>query len=581
MTSSETISQLSHRLWRALSKHRRNQSIGLLLLMVVGALTEILSISALIPFLGALASPERIFDNSNLQPLFGVLGINKADDIIMPLTVAFCAASLASAGMRIAVLRLSVGYAFGLGKEISEEIYRRSLNQPYAVHIARNSSEVINGIAIKVSEVIFYVIVPAMSLLSGIFISVAISLTLAFIVPIEAFASLVPFGILYALTMKKVRGRLKENSDKIARESTNVIRHLQEGLGGIRDILVDGRQEVFIRNFIFSDSTLRNAQRDNQITSQTPRFVIEAVGMVLVAVLALVMSRGSLGVEHVIPTLAAMALGLQRMLPALQQIYHSWSLIHSAEGSLRETLKLIKQPMPRAMRGEMGSFNFNREIRLEGLGFQYGPGMPRILNDLNLVIPKGSRIGFVGETGSGKTTLLDIIMGLLHPTEGRMLVDDIEVVQDNVDAWRPHIAHVPQDIYLTDGTVRDNIAFGVSPSEIDDEAVRAAAHQAQIGDVIDTWPQGYDTKVGERGIQMSGGQRQRIGIARALYKKAEVIIFDEATSALDSDTEAAVMTAIEALDERITLLIIAHRISTLKNCDQIVEIGRSQSAVAA
>jgi ATP-binding cassette subfamily B protein len=427
--------------------------------------------------------------------------------------------------------------------------------------------------------VIFYVIVPAMTLLSGAFMSIAIIATLAMIVPIAAMGSFASFGLLYALMMKKVRRRLKDNSEKIARESTNTIRYLQEGLGGIRDILIDGRQEVFISTFARADATMRNAQRANQVTSFVPRYMMDSLGMVLIAALALFLSRGSGGVASVVPTLAALALGLQRLLPSLQQLYQSWSTIHSAEASLRETLKLLEQPMPPVARTEIPPLRFNKEIRIEKLGFQYSPDTPRILNGVDLVIPKGSRVGFVGQTGSGKSTLLDIVMGLLHPTHGRLLVDGVEVTPQNVDGWRPHIAHVPQDIYLTDGTVRENIAFGVPPAEIDDDAVRGAARLAQIGNVIESWSQAYETKVGERGVQLSGGQRQRIGIARALYKQADVIIFDEATSALDSDTEQAVMDAMQTIGERITVLMIAHRTSTLKNCDQIVELGRQPAAM--
>jgi len=582
MTSPDSMRQMSARLWRALKPERRKQFFGLLLLMVAGSMTEVISIGAVLPFLGALGNPERIFANPALHPLYRLLDITSPQDVIVPLTLAFCAASLAAGAMRVAVLRLSVGYAFGLGADISNEVYRRSLHQPYAVHVARNSSEVINGIAIKTSEVIFYVIVPAMTLFSGVFMSVAVIATLASIVPMAALGSFVVFGMLYTLMMRKVRLRLKENSEKIARESTNIIRYLQEGLGGIRDILIDGRQEVFVSTFARADWTLRNAQRDNQVTSLTPRYIMDAAGMMLIAMLALFLSRGSGGgMTEALPTLAALALGLQRLLPALQQLYQSWSTIHSAEGSLRETLKLLEQPIPPAVRADVPWLKFDSEIRIERLGFQYAPDTPLILNGLDLVIPKGSRVGFVGQTGSGKSTLLDIVMGLLHPTQGRMLVDGVEVTRDNVDGWRPHIAHVPQDIYLTDGSVRENIAFGVPPAEIDDAAVCRAARLAQIGEVIDSWTRGYETKVGERGVQLSGGQRQRIGIARALYKNADLLIFDEATSALDSDTETAVMTSIEALDARVTILIIAHRTSTLKTCDQIVELGRVPAVAAA
>jgi ATP-binding cassette subfamily B protein len=305
---------------------------------------------------------------------------------------------------------------------------------------------------------------------------------------------------------------------------------------------------------------------------------MESAGMVLIALLALMFSGGASGVSSAIPMLAALALGLQRLLPSLQQAYQSWSTINGAEASLRDTLKLLEQDMPTAPGRLPEPLAFNDEIRARKLRFRYGKGTPWILQGVDVVIRKGSRVGFVGATGSGKSTLLDIVMGLLHPDEGELLVDGVPITSGNVASWRTHIAHVPQDIFLTDGSVRENIAFGVPLDQIDEEAMRRAAHLAHVGTTIENWAKGYDTVVGERGVQLSGGQRQRIGIARALYKNADVFIFDEATSALDIDTEEAVMQSIELLPRRITVLIIAHRLSTLKNCDYLVELGKPAAA---
>lgn len=575
-TTPDSLNRMMLRLWRAIGPHRRHQFLALLALMVLGSLTEVISIGAVLPFLGALASPERIFSHPSLQSLWSAAGITTPQQVILPLTVAFCSASLIAGGMRVLLLRLSLGYAFGLGSDLSTEVYRRTLHQPYSVHVARNSSEIINGIAIKTSEVIFYVIAPAMTLISAALMSIAIVLTLANIVPLTALASFAVFGIMYAAMVKFLRRRLRTNSAIISRESTHAIRHLQEGLGGIRDILLDGTQESFVATFQRTDLALRAAQRDNSFVGMSPRFMMESAGMVLIALIAYGFTHGGAGVASVIPMLAALALGLQRLLPALQQLYHSLSTIHGAEESLREMLKLLEQRLPEESNAQSDTpLAFEREIRMRGLSFRYGDNTPWILDDQDLVIAKGARIGFVGETGSGKSTLLDIAMGLLHPTRGELLVDDIPVTDANVASWRPHIAHVPQDIFLTDGSVWENIAFGVPRDRVDEAAVLRAAELAQIGSTIKSWGQGFDTIVGERGVQLSGGQRQRIGIARALYKKADVFVFDEATSALDTATEEAVMQAIEQMDERITILIIAHRVTTLKNCDRIVELQRA------
>jgi ATP-binding cassette subfamily B protein len=258
----------------------------------------------------------------------------------------------------------------------------------------------------------------------------------------------------------------------------------------------------------------------------------------------------------------------------MQQAYASWSSIRAGQTSLQDTLDLLDQPLPSyAGQPIPKPIKFNKAIRLNQLGFSYDQNKSYVLKQINLSILKGSRVGFIGATGSGKTTLLDIVMGLLQPSEGCLEIDGEVITPANQRAWQTHIAHVPQAIYLADSTIEENIAFGVPKEKIDFERVRHAAHKAQVAEVIDSWPLGYQTLVGERGICLSGGQRQRIGIARALYKQADVIIFDEATSALDSETEQAVMHAIDALSNELTLFIIAHRLTTLKSCNLIVELG--------
>jgi ATP-binding cassette subfamily B protein len=295
--------------------------------------------------------------------------------------------------------------------------------------------------------------------------------------------------------------------------------------------------------------------------------------MVLIAWLAYVLALQPDGLVKAIPILGALALGAQRLLPALQQAYGSWSAIKAGHVSLQDTLELLDQPIIDGEgRNTPSGMTFQQQVRLVDLSFRYGDQLPWVISNLNLNIYKGDRIGFIGSTGSGKSTLLDIIMGLLQPTSGKLEIDGQVVTSTNNSSWQSHIAHVPQSIYLADSTIQENIAFGVPKEKIDPHRVRKAAEEAQIAELIESWPNKYKTFVGERGVRLSGGQRQRIGIARALYKRADVIIFDEATSALDNETEQAVIKAIENLSKDLTLLIIAHRLTTLKNCNRIVEL---------
>ncbi len=568
------------RLWLHISSHRRKQFYCLFLLIVVASFVEIVSIGSALPFLSALTMPTKVYEAEAVQPLIKMLGLTSPEQILLPLTVVFCLTALLAGAIRLLLQYATNRISFAAGSDLSISIYRRTLYQPYFVHIARNSSGVISGISGKANGVIYSTILPVLTLLSSGVMLFSILSALLYMNPSVAIITFLGFGLIYTFITRFTRNQKNKNSQHIARESTQVIKSLQEGLGGIRDILIDGSQEVYCQAYRKADFQLRQAQASNQLLTQSPRYVVEALGMVLIASLAYVFIQESDGVENVIPILGVLALGAQRLLPVLQQAYASWSTIQSGQASLQDTLDLLEQPLPVYIKEiPIKALRFEKHISLNQLGFRYGKSSPWVLRGLDLKIPKGSRVGFIGATGSGKSTLLDIIMGLLMPTEGHLYVDEVSITPKTQPAWHSHIAHVPQGIFLSDSTIEENIAFGVSKELIDRDRVIQSARQAQIAESIEGWKDGYQTVVGERGIRLSGGQRQRIGIARALYKQADVIILDEATSALDNETEEAVMDAIDNLSSDLTVLIIAHRITTLRNCSQIVKLnnGRIES----
>ncbi len=542
--------------------------------MIAASFAEIISIGAVLPFLAVLTAPDRIFQLPAAQPLIRAAGMTNASQLLFPLTITFGIAALLSGAMRLILLWASTRLSFATGADLSISIYRRTLYQPYAVHVARNSSEVINGISTKANGVIYSIIVPALTLISSSIMLTTILLALLSIDPIIALAAFAGFGLIYAGIIRLTQNQQLMNSQCIARESTQVIKSLQEGLGGIRDVLIDGSQGAYCKIYSNADLPLRKAQGNSTFIAQSPRFGIEALGMMLIAILAYLLAKQPDGIAKAIPVLGALALGAQRLLPVLQSAYSSWSGIQGGEVSLCDTLELLDQPMPDYVDQPPAQPHlFHQQINVNNLSFRYTGQTPMVLNNLSLSITKGSRIGFIGVTGSGKSTLLDIIMGLLQPTAGDIEIDSQPLTAANNRAWQAHIAHVPQSIFLADSTIEENIAFGVPKVKIDHNRVKQAARQAQMADIIESWPKNYQTCVGERGIRLSGGQRQRIGIARALYKQADVIIFDEATSALDNETEQAVMQAIESLGNELTILIIAHRLTTLKNCTLIVELA--------
>jgi len=562
-------------LWCHLSKRRQKQFLLLLILMVVASLAEIISIGTVLPFLGVLSNPEQVYQHSLMQPVIQILAITEPRQLILPLTILFITSALLTGVIRLLLLYAMTRFSFATGADLSINIYRRTLYQEYEVHVSRNSSEVINGIISKTGTVIGGVISPTLTLISSIILLVGIMSALFAINPTIALSGSIGFGLLYWMVIRYTKTHLIENSKTIADQSTQMIKSLQEGLGGIRDVLIDGTQQFYCKLYRNADLPLRRASGDNQFISGSPRYAMEAIGMILIAGLAYLLTNQEGGMLSAIPVLGALALGAQRLLPALQQIYGSYSVIKGSKSSFEDVLNLLAQPLPAyAGQTEPEPISFAKEIKLNNLNFRYTEDSPWVFKNINLSIKKGSRIGFIGVTGSGKSTLLDIIMGLLSATTGVLSIDQQPIDNQNRRAWQAHIAHVPQNIYLSDGTIEENIAFGIAKELIDHQRVKKAAQQAQIAELIEQWKDGYQTFVGERGIRLSGGQRQRIGIARALYKQADVLIFDEATSALDNKTEQAVMSAIEGLDKKLTILIIAHRLTTLKGCDQIIDISK-------
>ncbi len=570
---SENISNLLGRLWHHLHRRRRFQ-FGLLTgLMLVSALAEVVSLGTVLPFLGILVAPDRVLNHPLIGGIVQDWGITSADQLLLPLTLAFITVALIAGAIRIFLIWSSTRLAFTTGADLGIEIYRRTLYQPYWVHVSQNSSEVISGITKKTDAVVFSVLVPLLTLVSSAFLVVAIIIILIVIDPIMASLAGFSFGFSYALITWVSRRQLRRNSHYIAREQTQVNKALQEGLGGIRDVLLGGAQSVYCDVFRRADQKLRQAQGSVIFIGGSPRHALETLGMVLIAALTYALSQQVGGISTALPVLGVLALSAQRLLPSLQQIYYAWSSIAGYQASLADTIALLDQPLPeKFQKSKTIPLLIQDKICLEDVRFRYISEGPWVLNGLNLVIAKGARVGFVGSTGSGKSTTLDLLMGLLLPTEGKLLVDGQHISGNRLTAWQRSIAHVPQSIFLADTTLAENIAFGVPAENIDMERVQQAARQAQIADFIERSPEGYKAFVGERGVRLSGGQCQRIGIARALYKQASVLVLDEATSALDNATEQSVMDAIGELNRDLTILLIAHRLSTVQHCDLIVEL---------
>ena len=557
------------------SKRRKYQFCILIILMLLAVGAELFSIGAIIPFLSVIAEPSKVFEMPIAQPVINAISITSPDQLLLLITLFFCIAVVSASGLRLLLMWASTRLSYAFGADISIEIYKHTLYQPYNFHCARNSSEIISGISTKSNNVINGIVLPSLTILTSLVIALSIFIFLILINPIIALTTFLGFGLIYGGIVYHARKRLLRDSELIAFESTRVIKALQEGLGGIRDVLLDGTQNVFCDTYRASDLPLRRAQGNNFVVAQAPRFFMEGLGMVLISIVAYSVAQSPDSFSDAIPLLGGLALGAQRVLPVIQAGYNSWSAINGSISSLRDIMDLLRQPIPlEALADVTDPLVFEEEIKVQDLGFRYSPEMPYVFQNVNITIPKGSRVGFKGTTGSGKSTLLDILMGLLQPVDGVLTVDKTPITSSNLRAWQLSIAHVPQNIFLVDSSIKENIAFGIPIHLIDTSRVVEAAKRAQIWKFIEDLPNQLNTKVGEQGVLLSGGQKQRIGIARALYKKASVIIFDEATSALDNETEIKVMDAINDLGKDITLLIIAHRLGTLENCDLIIDLGK-------
>jgi ATP-binding cassette, subfamily B, bacterial PglK len=573
-----SLRNLLPRLWRHFKHRRKIQFILIFVFTLFTSVAEIMSIGAIIPFLGVLTSPGELFSQPFFKPFLSALNITQVEELLWPVTVIFCVSAIVSAIMRFSLMVMQTRFGHALGSDLGLSIYRGTLYQPYTVHLSRNSSEVIAGVSRKVEMLVYDTIGPFLLLMSSSVFLVAIFFVIVMVNPIVAITSALGLGVVYGLIVALSKSALLKSSDTLNRTLNTMFKVLQEGLGGIRDVLIDGSQEIYANSYRTADRRLRRAQGNVTIIGVAPRFGVEAIALVSIALAAYYLSDNSEELMSAIPLLGALALAAQRCLPAAQQLYSALARIRGSQAQLVESLAFLDQPLPDSLFEKAPApLSFKKNIILKEISFKYSNDAPWVLkHGFNLEIKKGSRIGFIGETGSGKSTLIDIVMGLSYPSKGSLEVDGIVVGEKNVRQWMHHIAHVPQAIFLSDTSIAENIAFGVPKEKIDFIRMQQAAKNAQLSGTIELLSEKYDTVVGERGIRLSGGQRQRIGIARALYKKADVIVFDEATSALDDDTEMAVMDAIDALSEDLTIIMVAHRLSTLKKCTEIVELKDGQ-----
>ena len=558
---------------------------AIVLMMAVGmAVLETAGVASVMPFLSVLGNPGIVETNPVLATAYEVGGFASVDAFLMTLGVGAFALIVTSAVFRAVTLYAITRWSMMRMHSLSERLLETYLRQPYAYFLDRHSGDMSKTILTEAGQVTNTVIRPAMDVIAHGTVLTAIIVLLVVVDPALAVGVAGVIGAAYALIYLGVRGFLGRIGSDRVRANKERFTAAGEALGGIKDVKLLGREHAYLSRFRGPSTRFAKHQAASQVLGQVPKFLIEAIGFGGIIVLTLVLMAANGGVSggglgEVLPVLGLYAFAGYRMLPAAQHVYQGIAQLRFGSAAVdtvyddlhrRASLAEIHKVAPTPVQPV-------REIALDQVTYHYPKASQPALADINLTIPVGSSVGLVGSTGAGKTTLVDVILGLLRPTEGAITVDGEPVTDDNLRAWQAALGYVPQDIFLTDATVTENIAFGIDPERIDTEQVERCARMAQVHDfVTQEMPQGYDTIVGERGVRLSGGQRQRIGIARALYHDPDILVFDEATSALDTVTERAVMEAIDALHHQKTIILIAHRLSTVSGCDQVVLLGHGR-----
>lgn len=543
----------------------RRLLLALALLMLLGTVAEVVSLGAIVPFLAVLVDPQ----GAARLPMVGAwLSAQPLLEQRMWVGGSFLLGLGLAAMMRIILLSANIRFTHAAGFALSRAAFGKTLSQSYDWHTQHNSSEHIANLE-RVNSFVSRNIGPMLNLLTAVVLGCGILTLLLLTHPGIMLGLLLGVSAFYALVVYLTRRRLLQNGQAINRAASERVRVLQESLGGIRDVILDDSYAVHQKRFEREEMALRSAMRQNEWVSQLPRYLLEFIGMATIVAVATTIAATQK--EGALTTLGLIAFGSQKLLPLAQQIYYAWGTLKTAGPARADVLKVLSLP-DRSESTFEKNLSFESELELSDVTYAYPGHKKKVLNHIKLQIPRGARIGFVGPSGGGKSTLIDLIMGLLTPSGGEMRVDGVSLTAQNIAQWRKRVAHVPQSIYLLDASVRENIAFGVTSHEIDEARIQRCIAMAQLTETMADLPEGLYTVIGERGVLLSGGQRQRIGIARALYRQADILVLDEATSALDNATEQRVITALQEIGPGVTVLMVAHRLTTLAQCDRIVHI---------
>jgi ABC-type bacteriocin/lantibiotic exporter with double-glycine peptidase domain len=563
--------------WRIISRRRKIECILILFLMVITSLSEIISIGLILPFLSLITNPEYI--STILNKIYINYGISISHEISF-FGIIFIISIAISSSFKFILLWSSSKVSHGIGVDLSLMIYKELLYKDYEFHLRKNSSEYTNTIIVK-SNILINSVSSLLAIFSSLIILISALIFLTIIDYKITFSIFIFFSLLYLIISLLVKKILINNSRVISQTSDSLMKFLQESFFSLKEITIHKLQPVYTTLFYNLDINLRKSQANNNTIIIFPRIFLELMATILIILFII-----NYGLDNellgIIPVIGTVVLGIQRLLPVMQQLYSAWSSLEGSKGSLLDALEMMKDSSVANLSDSINldvnalqstPIDFNNNIFLNKVCYGYPGSEKQVINNFSFNIRKGSTVGVYGKTGRGKTTIIDLLLGLIIPTSGSISIDGIELNKTNIAIWQSQIAHVPQSIFLADTSIAQNIAFGTPIGLIDMERVRKAAEIAKIAEEVECLPSGYLTEVGERGLRFSGGQRQRIAIARALYRKCDLLILDEATSALDEVTEDSVIKSIrESMSNTCTIILISHRMKTINSCDQIINM---------
>lgn len=561
------------KLWSILSAQEKRKSVFMMVLVCLMAFAETAGVISIMPFLAVLARPEVIFENPWLHQAYRQFNFQSSKDFMLALGLFSIVLVVGSSIFKAITLHIVNRFVGFLRHSLSSRLLERYLHQPYEFFLKYNSSLLSKNVLSEIDQLQGGLIQPVSQMLAQGAVVLAVVILLFAYNPVNAIAIITSVGLLYAAIYFLVRKRLVLVGEE--RRLMNGLRYKanNEALGGIKDVKVTHSADAYLSKYQFASRNLSRHQATASTLASTPLYIVEAVGYTGLIILALVLMASSNDIAHVLPALGLYGFSAFRLLPSAQIMYRGFAQLKVSSTTLDSVYKDLNLAIEKT-NFQADLLAFSHEIRLENIHYAY-PSTPdkKVFNGFNLTIKANTSLGIKGKSGAGKSTLMDILLGLLHPNQGKLIIDGIDITEDNLSAWQKNIGYVPQHIYLADASVAENIAFGIPKENINQVALEKAAKAAQIHDFVkNNLEHGYQTMLGERGIRLSGGQRQRIGIARALYHDPSVLFMDEATSALDTETEAALNEAVQQLSGQKTIVVIAHREASLKYCDEVVEL---------